>query len=331
MKPLLKIENLHLSLTQGSCTRQLLRGISFEIYPGEIVGLVGESGSGKSLTAASILGLLPSNHHVKGHIEFENQHLLTLSPKKLSHLRGTRLSLILQDPALALNPLLPIGKQLMEGLYYHTGISKQEGDQKAIEWLHRVGIGDPSARMGQYPHEISGGMKQRILIAMALMCRPSLLIADEPTTALDPTTQLQILHLLEHLQKEEQMSLLMITHDLGVIARLCQRVMVMYAGQLIESGSVHQIFQSPQHPFTQALLASRRAMMDSHHRPLISLEGSAPQIHHNHQGCFFAPRCPFAMKICARKHPPNIPSSNGSVLCWLPAANRQQASSKGSP
>lgn len=322
MNPLLKVDNLHLSLNKNSHSFPILHGISFAVYPGEIIGLVGESGCGKSLTVSAILGLLPSSHTLKGQIEFEGQDLLTLSSTQLTRLRGTRLSLILQDPALALNPLIPIGKQLTEGLRYHKKLSRKEAYQKGIEWLNRVGIGDASARMCQYPHEISGGMKQRILIAMALICQPSLLIADEPTTALDVTTQAQILDLLQHLQKEEHMSLLLITHDLGVVARLCQRVMVMYAGQIVETGAVEYIFNSPQHPYTQALLQSRRSLLQDSSQPLICLEGNPPRIQQKYIGCPFVPRCPFAMRICERKDPPREYSSQGSALCWLPQANR---------
>lgn len=322
MTPLLKVEDLHLNITTAESSLKILHGISFEVYPGEIVGLVGESGCGKSLTVSTILGLLPSSYCVKGHIEFEGQSLLSLSPQQLSHIRGTRLSLILQDPALALNPLIPIGSQLIEGLRYHKKISWHEAHQKGIEWLNRVGISDAADRMRQYPHEISGGMKQRILIAMALICRPSLLIADEPTTALDVTIQAQILDLLQHIQQEEQMSVLLITHDLGVVARLCQRVMVMYAGQLVEAGSVDQIFHHPQHPYTRALLASRRSLSQASNQPLVCLEGSPPRLQSKQAGCPFAPRCPFAMRICERQDPPREYFENGHSLCWLPEAKR---------
>lgn len=321
MKPLLKVEDLHLSLTTPSRSLNILRGISFEIYPGEIVALVGESGCGKSITASAILGLLPPSQKVRGKIEFEDKQLLDLSAQDLGHLRGTRLSLILQDPALALNPLIPIGRQLIEGLRYHKKMSKTEAREKGIQWLTRVGISDAAARMEQYPHEISGGMKQRLLIAMALICSPSLLIADEPTTALDVTIQAQILDLLQLLQREEHMSLLMITHDLGVVARLCQRVMVMYAGQLVETGSVDHIFNDPKHPYTRALLQSRRSMTHGNRDPLICLEGNSPQLQENSEGCPFAPRCPSAMNICERKMPPREYSTTGNVLCWLPAAH----------
>lgn len=316
--PLLEVEDLHLSLTHASHNLKILHGISFAIYPGEIVGLVGESGCGKSLTASAILGLLPPKHTLTGRIEFEGQNLLAIQPEQISRLRGTRLNLILQDPTLALNPLIPIGKQLIEGLCYHKKISWKAAYQKGLEWLMRVGIGDATYRMRQYPHEISGGMKQRILIAMALICQPSLLIADEPTTALDVTIQAQILDLLQRLQKEEGMSLLLITHDLGVVARCCQRVMIMYAGQLVEAGSVEQIFTTPQHPYTKALLQSRFSLAQSRDKPLICLEGHLPSLYTRSVGCAFAPRCTSAMRICQKESPPLEHSSQRSILCWLP-------------
>ncbi len=321
--PLLVVDHLHLTLHTASGCFKILHGISFAIYPGEIVGLVGESGCGKSLTASAILGMLPSSHTLTGRIEFEGQNLLHLPTQQLAYLRGTHLSLILQDPSLALNPVIPIGKQLIEGLCYHKKISRQVAYQKGIEWLIRVGIGDAAERMRQYPHEISGGMKQRILIAMALICKPSLLIADEPTTALDVTVQSQILDLLQILQKDEQLSILLITHDLGVVARCCQRVMVMYAGQLVEVGPVEQVFKNPQHPYTKALLQSRNSLSQSRHQPLFCLEGNPPRLYKKLPGCAFAPRCPSAMRICQEKDPPNEKTPQKSVLCWLPQAFRE--------
>lgn len=324
--PLLEVQDLHLSLNKASHSFKILHGISFAIYPGEIVGLVGESGCGKSLTASAILGLLPPSHTVMGRIHFEGQNILTLPTEQLCSLRGNRLSLILQDPSLALNPLIPLGRQLIEGLCHHKKMGWQEAYQVGIQWLSRVGIGDAAARMRQYPHEVSGGMKQRMLIAMALICQPSLVIADEPTTALDLTIQAQILDLLQHLQQEERMSLLLITHDLGVVARCCQRVMIMYAGQIVETGPVDQIFKTPQHPYTQALLKSRCSLGQSRNQPLFCLEGSLPRLDQRPLGCAFAPRCADAMQICQRQDPPCEHSSQGSVLCWLPQAYKRNLS-----
>lgn len=317
-RPLLEVDNLHLSIHEFN----IIHGISFEIYPGEIVGLVGESGCGKSLTASAILGLLPLSFHSKGRILFEGENLLNPSTRQNSSL-GARLSIVLQDPTLALNPLVSIGKQLIEGLCYHKKIPYPIAFEKGVEWLTRVGIGDARIRMHQYPHEMSGGMKQRILIAMALICEPSLVIADEPTTALDVTVQAQILELLQLLQQQQRMSLLLITHDLGVIARCCQRVLVMYAGRLIETGVVEHIFNAPRHPYTQALLKSRRHLEQAKDESLFCLTGSPPPLHKRQPGCPFVPRCAHAMTICQQKSPPQEESIQGSVWCWLPEASRK--------
>lgn len=311
---LLEVEGLNLAITRDLIHLPLIHDISFKIFPGEIVGLVGESGSGKSLTASAILGLLPPHCEAKGKLLFEGRNLF--EPGN-DHPRGRRLSLIMQDPALALNPLMPIGKQLVEGLLYHQKMPQKQAWNKGIEWLDRVGVRNPSERMKQYPHEFSGGMKQRILIAMALICKPSLLIADEPTTALDVTIQAQILQLLLDLQREERMSLLLITHDLGVVAYACQRVMVMYAGQIVESGPVERIFQQPAHPYTQGLIQSRQSLTRSCKEPLYSLEGHLQAIHTQNKGCSFAPRCPAAMKICLERQPPCEEHLTHSVHCWL--------------
>lgn len=319
--PLLEVQNLRLSLAKNSQSLRILHDITFSIAHGEILGLVGESGCGKSMTASAILGLLPLSHSLSGEVKFEGQ---PLSPRELSSLRGNRLSLILQDPSLALNPLIPIGKQLTEGLCYHKKMNRTEADRLGMEWLHRVGIGDVQVRMRQYPHELSGGMKQRILIAMALICKPSLVIADEPTTALDVTIQAQILDLLQELQSKEKMSLLFITHDLGVVARICQRVMIMYAGQVVETGPVNQIFHSPQHPYTQALLQVKWGMHQSPDQPLACLKGHLPRLSQKRVGCPFAPRCSHAMQICARRAPPLHTSLGGEVLCWLPNVSQKK-------
>lgn len=266
--PLLEVDDLHLHLQTAEKSFAILNGVSFKIYPGEIIGLVGESGCGKSMTASALLGLLPSPHRLTGHIYFEGHDLFALPEHVFRQLRGTRFGLILQDPGLALNPVRSIGKQLIEALRYHKKLSYKQAWTKGIEWLSRVGIGDPALRMHQYPHELSGGMKQRVLIAMSLLCQPSLLIADEPTTALDLTVQAQILDLLQDLQQQERMSILLITHDLGVVARCCQRVMVMEAGHLVETGTVEQVLTTPQHPYTQALLKAKHGLEAFHGRVL---------------------------------------------------------------
>lgn len=295
--PLLDVANLQLFIKN----KKILQDVSFQVYSGETVALVGESGCGKSMTASALLGLLPQGAKLSGNLLFENQNLQQ---------RGTKLGLILQDPSLALNPLLTIGRQLVEGLCYHQKMPLRQAWQIGIAWLEKVGIGNPKERMDLYPHQMSGGMKQRILIAMALIGKPSLLIADEPTTALDVTVQAQILELLKKLQQEENLSMLLITHDLGVVAHCCKRVMVMYAGQIVETGSVEQIFSNPQHPYTQALLQSRRSL--SKKGPLSCLEGHPPLLLKESQGCSFAPRCSVAMQICLKKKPP----LQNEVRCW---------------
>lgn len=302
MKPLLEVTDLQLTLSQ----RIILQGISFQIFPGETVALVGESGCGKSMTASALLGLQPPRSHVSGSIFFENQDLV----KK--PLRGNQIGLVLQDPSLALNPLLTIGLQLVEGLCCHQKMSRSAAWNIGINWLKKVGIGNPEERMNIYPHQLSGGMKQRVLIAMALIGKPSLLIADEPTTALDVTVQAQILELLKNLQQEEKMSILLITHDLGVVAHSCQRVMVMYAGQIVETGAVEQLFSHPRHPYTQALLQARRSLNISKSSPLSCLEGHPPLLLKEPKGCPFAPRCSVAMKICLAKQP----LIQNDVRCW---------------
>jgi oligopeptide/dipeptide ABC transporter ATP-binding protein len=373
--PLLEVENLCLSLPERQSFIPILNDVSFQLFPGETVGLVGESGSGKSMTASAILGLLPKGNKMSGRISFRgnaldaSSHLrawakitatlsagcdapsaapassgigktiplsavaasgTSRSAKNVAFisaqaLRGTEISLILQDPAQSLNPLIAIGPQLIEGLIYHKKTPKKEAWNRGIEWLHQVGIHNPSERMKQYPHELSGGMKQRVLIAMALICNPSLLIADEPTTALDPTVQIQILDLLFSLQQEHQLSILLITHDLGVVARSCHRAMVMYAGQIVESGLVDQLFDNPQHPYTRALLHSRKSLTQPANEQLYALEGVPPSPLDSISGCPFASRCPEAMKICIQKPPPREFCHQREVACWQGKGLKKEA------
>jgi len=256
---LLQIEDLHLSFPNVNA----INGISFHIDHNEVVGLIGESGCGKSLTAQSLLQLWPNGPHTRsGKVIYKGENLWSLSEKEMQKIRGKEISLILQDPSTSLNPTMRLGSQLTEGLRHHYKMGKEEAVHHALEWLRKVGIGDASNRMKQYPHELSGGMKQRIIIAMAMACKPSLLIADEPTTALDVTIQAQILELFKILRKEHRTSILLITHDLGVVARCCDRVLVMHKGQIIESAPVDLLFASPQHPYTKSLLRSKRSLTD---------------------------------------------------------------------
>jgi oligopeptide transport system ATP-binding protein len=272
-KNLLKVENLRLSFHTQQGTVHALRGVNFHLNQNEIVGLIGESGCGKSLTAQSLLQLWPKGSISKsGQIIYEEKNLLDLSDKEMEKIRGNHFGMIFQDPNLSLNPTMKIGHQLTEGLRHHRNLSKNDSWKLAEGWLSKVGLQEAEHRMHQYPHELSGGMKQRVMIAMAMICHPSFLIADEPTTALDVTIQAQILELFKVLRKEHQTSILLITHDLGVVARCCDRVMVMLKGEIIETADVDQLFSSPQHPYTKALLKSKRSLTDGD-EVLYTLEG----------------------------------------------------------
>ncbi|WP_068467347.1 ABC transporter ATP-binding protein [Candidatus Protochlamydia phocaeensis] len=330
--PLLEVRQLNLYFPTRRGSLQALRGVDFKLYPQEIVGLVGESGCGKSLTAQAILQLLPSaSHTLQGHIFFEGNDLLLKAEKDMRRIRGKRISLIGQDPAASLNPTRRLGDQLIEGLMQHEKLSKQAALAQGIEWLEKVGIGDASYRMRQYPHEISGGMKQRILIGMALANRPSLILADEPTTALDVTIQAQVLELLKSARDEHKTSILFITHDLSTVAACCDRVLVMYAGQIVESGRVEDIFRSPQHPYTQALIQAKRSLTEAIDQPLFTLSSTSPIQINLPPGCPFAARCPHAMKICQQQRPSSEETPSGQAACWLVYKKNQGCSHAASP
>lgn len=312
--PLLELIDVSTSYYCRKKTVQALRQISFKIFPGEGVALVGESGCGKSTVAQTIMSLIPdSAGYVEAQaIRFQGQNILEMSEKEKRLLRGNKIGMIFQDPMSSLNPLMKIGKQITEGLSLHRRLSKTEARQKAIELCHRVGLSDPLQRLEQYPFELSGGMRQRVMIAIAIACGPQLLIADEPTTALDVTIQNQILDLLVDLKVKDGMSTLLITHNLGIVPKLCEKIFVMYAGKIVESGLVKDIFQSPQHPYTKALLHAMPVMGKNQNLPLKTIPGSPPNISHLPKGCSFHPRCPHAMRICA-EHEPQLTSS----ACWL--------------
>ncbi len=262
MSKLLEVNSLSLSIHSKNGLVNPLQGVGFHLNKNEIVGLIGESGCGKSLTAQSMLQLWPQGSIIKsGEIIFEGQNIINLSDKEMEKIRGNKIGMIFQDPNLTLNPTMKIGSQLTEGVRLHKRLPKSEAWKRAEEWLSKVGIRDPSQRMQQYPHQLSGGMKQRVMIAMAMICSPSILIADEPTTALDVTIQAQILELFKMLRDEHQTSILLITHDLGVVARCCDRVLVMHQGKIIESSSVEQLFAAPQTRHAQALLSAKRSLM----------------------------------------------------------------------
>ncbi|MEY2192787.1 ABC transporter ATP-binding protein [Neobacillus sp. BF23-41] len=295
---LLDVKNLRTSFYNGNSKTEVVRGIDFTVQKGEILGIVGESGSGKSILVKSILGIIPSNAKVDaGEIILDGKNFESLSKKEKRAIRGRDIAMIFQDPMTALNPLKKAGDHLVELLIRVRGMNRKEARLEAVELLRMVGIPSPETRVNQYPHEFSGGMRQRVLIAMALACNPKLLIADEPTTALDVTIQAQILELLKKLQQENDMSVVFITHDLGVVATICSRILVMYAGMVMEEGLVHEIFYSPKHPYTKALLNSI-PRVDGEKTRLKSIKGAAPSLQSMKSGCPFAERCEYAMDKC---------------------------------
>jgi oligopeptide/dipeptide ABC transporter ATP-binding protein len=317
-QPLLSVDHLVTSFrtTEGKATA--VRGVSFSLKKGETLCIVGESGCGKSITSLSIMGLLPTNGSIEeGSIIFEGKDLTNLNSKEWGKIRGNKISMIFQEPMTALNPVFSIGYQLREPLIQHRKVSKSEAHKMAIGLLEQVGLSYPEKRMKQYPHELSGGMRQRVMIAMALACRPSILIADEPTTALDVTIQAQILDLIRDLKDEMGMGIIMVTHDMGVVAEVADRVMVMYAGEKVEEGDVEQIFENPQHPYTKGLLHSVPNIDDPDFE-LEPIPGSLPTLTEEIDGCRFHPRCPYAMEKCKVSIPEDfLVSSHHVVKCWL--------------
>jgi len=277
--------------------------VSFHIEPGECLGIVGESGSGKTQIFMSIMGLLAKNGTAEGNVLFEKKQILGLSMAELNTLRGVEFSMIFQDPMTSLNPYLRIAKQMTEVLVAHRGMDEKEAEKSSIELLDLVGIPESKKRFRMYPHEFSGGMRQRVMIAMALLCQPKLLIADEPTTALDVTVQAQIIELIARLGRELNMATVLITHDLGVIAGLSDRVLVMYGGRIVEEAAVRELFHDPQHPYTRGLLDSMPRLDDSSRASLYTIPGQPPNLQALPEGCSFAPRCTHTMEICRKKRP----------------------------
>lgn len=300
--------------------------IDFFVDQGETVCLVGESGCGKSITSLAVMGLLGRGGRVsQGEILFNGRNLLKMDRKELDQVRGKELSMIFQDPLSSLNPVLTIGKQLEEGLKAHTELGKEERRKRALDLLGRAGIREAEAVMKKYPHQLSGGMRQRVMIAMALSCQPSLLIADEPTTALDVTIQAQILELLKELKDKIHMGIVFITHDLGVVSDICDSISVMYAGTIVESGSSDQIFYEPRHPYTWGLLASVPKIDTDEHQRLIPIEGNPVDLINPPKGCPFAPRCKHCMKICIDQAPPQCQVGEGHMAaCWLPVKEARE-------
>jgi oligopeptide/dipeptide ABC transporter ATP-binding protein len=316
-EPLLAVDDLRVQFWTGSGLVYAVNGISFEITAGETLGIVGESGCGKSVTALALLGLLPRAGRVRsGTARLEGRDLIKLKDRELRRLRGRQIAMIFQDPMTSLNPVLTIGRQIREPLETHFGMGRKEATARAGELLERVGIPSPNARLADYPHQFSGGMRQRAMIAMALACKPKLLIADEPTTALDVTIQAQILTLLRELVAEEDTALILITHDLGVVAGMCERVNVMYAGMFMETGSAEQLFENPRHPYTKGLLASIPRPGDRRTR-LAVIEGTVPNPLNLPTGCLFKRRCPYAMPICDTAPPLQQVGPGHVSRCWL--------------
>ncbi|MDR4888663.1 ABC transporter ATP-binding protein [Fredinandcohnia sp. QZ13] len=320
MENILDINDLHVSFDTSAGKVKAVRGVSFSVEKGEAIAIVGESGCGKSVTAKSIMRLLPSPQAKieKGSIMLNGENIVQKSEKAMEKIRGNEVGMIFQDPMTSLNPTTKIGIQIAEGIIRHRKISKKEVLEYAIKMLELVGIPQPEKRIHQYPHEFSGGMRQRVMIAIALACRPKLLIADEPTTALDVTIQAQILQLMKELQEKTDTSIILITHDLGVVAEMCSKVVVMYAGEIVETGSVEDIFSKPTHPYTKGLLKSvPRLDMDKHEK-LSTITGTPPDLLDPPKGCSFYPRCEMAMKVCA-EHKPEFEgvSPTQYSACWL--------------
>jgi peptide/nickel transport system ATP-binding protein len=323
---LLDVRDLSVAFTRkGRRDVRAVDGVSFTVDAGETMGLVGESGSGKSVTSLAVMGLLPKRGvRVGGEVHFDGDDLLTLPPERMRDIRGRDIAMVFQDPMSSLNPVVPIGIQVTEVLHRHQGLKGDAARAAAREALARVGIPDPTRRLNEYPHQLSGGMRQRALIAMALACRPRLLIADEPTTALDVTIQAQILELLKELVRDSGASLVMITHDLGVIAGLCDTVHVMYGGRVVESAERRELFAEPRHPYTGGLLASVPRLDAPRGAPLHPIPGSPTDLLPWSEGCAFAPRCPNRVEPCTES-PPALESAGGRELrCYNPLAATEE-------
>ena len=320
MEKLLDVKDLHVSFTTYNGEVKAVRGVSFHVNKGETVAVVGESGCGKSVTSQTIMRLIPQPPGVikEGEILFEGKDLTRLSDKEMEKIRGAEIAMIFQDPMTSLNPTMTVGRQITEGLMKHQNLSASEAREKAVDMLRLVGIPSPESRIKQYPHQFSGGMRQRAMIAIALACQPKLLIADEPTTALDVTIQAQIIELMKQLQQKTGSSIILITHDLGVVADIADRVVVMYAGKVVESGTLEEVFNHPRHPYTWGLMGSMPRLDLSHEQELLPIPGSPPDLISPPKGCPFAARCKHAMKIC-KEYMPEVAEVTPThhVTCWL--------------
>ncbi len=325
--PLLEVKQLSVTFRTYLGKVKAVREVSFHVNRGETVAIVGESGCGKSVTAQAVMRLIPSPPGIieQGEVLFEGVDLLKKTGRQMERVRGKEISMIFQDPMTSLNPTMRIGTQIKEVLQKHLLLSNKAADNRTIELLQEVGIANPEKRAYQYPHEFSGGMRQRAMIALALACDPKLLIADEPTTALDVTIQAQILELMKRIQEKKQMSIVLITHDLGIVAGMCDRVLVMYGGSIVEMGTLNALYESPFHPYTQGLLRSVPRLDMDRDRELIPIKGSPPNLLDPPVGCSFTDRCPYAMKICRLKPPPFVSvSSSQHAACWLKAKQEKE-------
>lgn len=319
-KPVLSVRHLTTELRTGNDSFPIVKDLSFDLHAGKTLAVVGESGCGKTMTALSIMRILPgdANFFSRGEVFFQGENLLTLSEKKMRGIRGGGIAMIFQDPSSCLNPIYSIGNQLIESVELHQGIFGDEAKEMAVKSLSEVGISSPDKRFDDYPHQMSGGMKQRVMIAMALIGEPKILIADEPTTALDVTIQRQVLELIRRLQKEKEMAVLLITHDIGIVAEFSDDMIVMYASQEVESGKTRDLFGRPDHPYTRGLFKSRMGLNEPG-RPLVPIKGNVPPPTHYPKGCHFHPRCPYVMEKCLENPIPNF-NPNGSgrrVRCLL--------------
>lgn len=317
-EPLLKVDNLTVEFSTDKGAVRAINGISFDVMPGETVAIVGESGCGKSVSSLSIMGLVPSppGKIVEGSIVFQGKELIGLKDQEYRKIRGNDISMIFQEPMTALNPVLKISTQMIDVIRNHNKITKRQAKVRAIEMLTTVGIPSPEIRVNEYPHQLSGGMRQRVMIAMALSCNPSLLLADEPTTALDVTIQAQVMRELVRLQKQLNMAVVLVTHDLGVVAESCKRVIVMYCGEIIEQGSVETIFHHPKHPYTKGLLKSIPVVRDKKIPRLPTIEGVVPDLFHLPSGCRFADRCDQASSQCQQHYPVLKGGKEHQVACF---------------
>ena len=314
---LLEVKDLDVGFDTPDGEVKAVNKLNFSIEPGDALAIVGESGSGKTQTVMSMMGLLAENGHASGQALFKGEDLLQMNTAELNKHRGREIAMIFQDPMTSLNPYLRIGKQMIEVVRHHQGLNKAEAREHAVEMLRAVRIPDPERRMRQYPHEFSGGMQQRVMVAMGLLCEPDLLIADEPTTALDVTVQAQITHLMNALRQKSNTAIILITHDLGVVAGLCERVLVMYAGEAVECGSVEQIYYHPKHPYTQGLLKSVPRLDQPLVREMHAIPGNPPNLLSLPEGCKFRDRCPHAFAAC-KEEPPVQQDEDGHIFrCFL--------------